>query len=250
MSFLKKIGLAIFTAFYAVLFVALLAVIWCLTIVLWLHKGDSRKRFASRVGGIWGKILIASTGSRVRICGKENIPHNAQNIVYIVNHQSLLDIPLILGYVDWRVKFVARANLFSLPILGNWIKAMGSIPVSRRVSREELQQFKKVSENLANGDVMVIFPEGTRSYDGSFGKFHKTAFRPMLTALSTIVPVLIWGTYKILPRGKRYVTPTKVLLFVGKPMRWEEYGTLTPAELTEKMAEHFNEMKRTAFDSN
>jgi len=189
------------------------------------------------------RIIVLFTGSSVRVRGKENLPHAGGNIVYAVNHQGYFDIPLMLGWVDRTAIFVAREDLMRVPALGLWMKLMGCIFISRKASREELRKFESISDVLRAGARIIIFPEGTRSHNGEFGEFHTASFRPSKTAQSLIVPVLIWGSHKILPRGARIFTPTRVNIAFAEPIAYSEYGTLSPIELVARFKQSLDEMK-------
>ncbi len=244
MKHIKKILLSILTIYYIVVF--LLVTVPPMLFIPFIYIFDKifrGRRFISLTMKIISKFVVWGTFSIVKVVGKNNIPRSDENIVYIANHQGLFDIPLILGWVDRRTRFVARENLFSVPILGIWMKMMSCIAISRRASREELRRFDDISKILSNGAVLAIFPEGTRSIDGSFGKIHTSSFRPARIAKSTIVPILVWGSYKILPKGVKTIHPTKVEIVVGDPIEFEKYSSNTPKELAENILARFNTMK-------
>lgn len=245
MLYVRKILRSLFTACYAIAF--FIITLLCLPIVPLARLLDGifkTRLFIPITAHLWGRIVVRLTLSPVRIIGQENIPNEKSNVEYIVNHQGFFDIPLLLGFVDCRIRFVARENLFNVPLLGIFMKSLGCVAIGRRISKGELKKFEQISQLLASGGVMAIFPEGTRSRDGTFGKFHTSAFRPARIAHSTIVPVLIWGSHRILPRGKKTVSPTKITIVIGNAITHEDYVNTAPKELAEKMADELKKMKR------
>lgn len=244
MKHIAKIFQYILTGFYAV-FLALLFVFPIVLIpVAWLFERIFKSRkIISMITTMWGKLAVWGTLSRVRTYGRENLPRGEENVVYVVNHQGFFDIPLVLGWIDGRIRFIARENLFSVPVLGLWMKFIGCIPISRKASRDELRRFEGISNVLSSGAVLAIFPEGTRSFDGTFGKFHTSAFRPARIAKSTIVPVLLWGSHKILPRGGKIIRPTGVKICIDEPIRFEKYSETSPKELADIILKKFQIMK-------
>ncbi|MCD6595027.1 1-acyl-sn-glycerol-3-phosphate acyltransferase [bacterium] len=231
----QKILLSIFTVLYVLIYIPFFIAIFLPLPLIWATRifGQSfHRKMVSIVPKIWGKITIYLTLSPVKIIGRENIPKSAGNVVYIVNHQSFFDIPILLGWVDNRIRFVAKAELFKIPILGQWMKLMNCVPVSRKVSREELKKFNKIAQYLSSGGIIVVFPEGTRSADGSLQKFHPSSFRPARNAKSKIVPVRIIGSFKLFPRNRKYIKPSRIIVEIGKPVELAEYSNMTPAQLS------------------
>lgn len=244
MKYMKKTLLLMFTVYYAVLF--LIIIILPILLIPFIYIFDKilcGRKFISLTMKFMSKLVVWGTFSIVKVVGRSELPHSGGNIVFVVNHQSYFDIPLILGWVDSRTRFVARENLFSVPILGIWMKMMRCIPISRKASREELRRFDDISKVLIDGAIITVFPEGTRSVDGSFGKIHTSAFRPARIAKSVIVPIFLWGSHKILPRRKRTIRPTKVKIVIGEPIEFEKYSSSAPKELAEQILARFNKMK-------
>ena len=233
---IREILSSIFTVLYAIIYIAVIISIIVFFPFVWATRifgESSRRKVTSIVTKLWGKITIYLTFSSVKVIGKENIPKSAGNVIYIVNHQSFFDIPILLGWVDSRISFVAKASLFKIPILGQWMKLMSCVSVSRKVSREELKKFDEVARYLSSGGVIAIFPEGTRSSDGSLGKFHPSSFRPARKAKSKIVPVRIVGSFNLFPRNRKYILPSKILVKIGEPVDYEKYSDMTSAEMNE-----------------
>ncbi len=236
----------LFTLVYGVLFVSVFvlsaALIPLLSAASVLGK-KTAKKLSRAVVRLWARFVVKTTLSPVGLVGGENIPKGAGNVVYIVNHQSYFDIPILLGWVDSRIRFVAREDLFSIPILGAWMRFLGCVPVSRRVSRSELRRFEDIACALSEGGVFAVFPEGTRTNDGELGRFHPSAFRPARRSGATIVPVLLWGSHRIMPKGRKTISPSRVFVVVGEPIEPAEYANTAPAKLAKTLRKTIEELK-------
>ena len=134
------------------------------------------------------------------------------------NHQSLLDILILLAYLPIDLRFIAKTELYSIPLLGWFIRTAGHIRVDRARVGSGFTSLKKAVEYLTNNISVVIFPEGTRSHDGTLGRFKGGAIFATIESAAPIQPVAISGSYNILPRGHIYFRPTTVKLTIGKPI--------------------------------
>ncbi len=183
------------------------------------------------------KFMIFATCSSVKIYGMENIPRDRSNILYIANHQSYFDIIIIYGFIDRYARFIAREDLFHVPMLGLWMKALGAISISRSISRDEIKKFSYIAEELKNGAVMVMFPEGTRSLNGSLGQFYTSSFRSGRKACSKMIPMRIWNSKRILPRGSYLIRPAKVKIVIGEVIDPKDYEKAKSSEFAEMIRE-------------
>jgi 1-acyl-sn-glycerol-3-phosphate acyltransferase len=147
-----------------------------------------------RTGRLLFRILFY-TFYRLRVFGTENVPAEG-GVVLCANHTSLLDPPLLGTPLHRMVHFMAKAELFDVPILGFLISKVGAFPVKRGgVSKESIRLSLSF---LKEGRMMGIFPEGTRSNAGGMGK--KGAASLALKSGATVVPVAIIGSYSLFRR--------------------------------------------------
>jgi 1-acyl-sn-glycerol-3-phosphate acyltransferase len=163
-----------------------------------------------RTGRFLFRILFY-TFYRLRVVGRENVPLTG-GVVLCANHTSLLDPPLLGTPLHRKVHFMAKAELFDVPILGTLISKVGAFPVKRGgVSKESIRLSLSL---LKEGSVMGIFPEGTRSNAGGMGK--KGAASLALKSGSTVVPVAIIGSYSLFRRMTIvYGQPVDLIPFAG-----------------------------------
>lgn len=140
----------------------------------------------------WFRVCL-----RGRVTGLENIPPGGA--VIAPNHQSFWDIPLIAVSVPRRVHFMAKEELFRVPVFGALIRSLLAFPVRR--GAPDRTAIRYAVERLQEGDLVVIFPEGTRSKSGRLGKFESGAAMIALKAGVPMVPAGICGTDRIFRNG-------------------------------------------------
>ena len=141
---------------------------------------------------IWFRLIL-----RCRITGLENIP--TTGAVLAPNHQSFWDIPLIAVMVSRRVHFMAKEELFRVPVFGAIIRSLLAFPVKR--GAPDRTAIRYAIEKLQEGDLVVVFPEGTRSKTGELGPFAPGAALIAMKAGVPMVPVALIGTNRILRNG-------------------------------------------------
>jgi len=165
---------------------------------------------------LWGlALIIFKVSFRIKIRGKGNIPSKGP-VVLASNHLSYLD-PIVLGLVTpRRMNFMAKEELFKNSLFRLLITQLGAFPLKRE--RWDRSAYHRALAVLKGGGVLILFPEGTRSRDGKLGHLREGAVRIALRAGVPLVPVVIGGTDKIIPRGKRIIRLGKIKVQVGKPL--------------------------------
>jgi 1-acyl-sn-glycerol-3-phosphate acyltransferase len=138
--------------------------------------------------------------------------------IFACNHQSQFDIPVLHGFLGHDFRWLAKKELFQVPIWGAAMRAAGYIAIDSSQGREALRSLSAAAAEVAAGKSVVIFPEGTRSPDGRLGDFKAGGMQLAIKAGVPIVPVAIKGTHRVLPKGKLLVTPGEVTVRVGAPM--------------------------------
>ncbi len=149
---------------------------------------------------LWGRIGLAMAGVRLRMKGLENIPAD-RPVIFMANHQSNFDILALLAGIPGQFRWLAKAELFRIPLFGPAMRQAGYIPVERGDRRDSLESMKAVASRIAAGASVIIFPEGTRTEDGSLRPFKKGGFLVALQSGVEIVPVAIRGSFSIMPKG-------------------------------------------------
>lgn len=164
----------------------------------------------------WGRTTVISTGSTVSVSGTEKIP-DTPSICYISNHQGMFDIPLVLGFIESPSGFIAKQELFKIPVLSWWMHEIPCVFIDRASARKAMESFTKSAEVIKSGHPMVIFPEGTRSRGNALGSFHLGSFKLPVMANATIVPIAIKDTWKVYEID-RQIHPVNLKLKVLDPI--------------------------------
>ncbi len=163
-------------------------------------------------------IFLLKVFFGLRVSGLSNVPVNA-GFILASNHTSNLD-PMILGAACNRpLNFMAKEDLFRIPVFGRLIPIVGAFPVKR--DYVDISAIREAISRLKKGRALVIFPEGTRSQNRE-----NTQGQPGIGLLSNksncaILPAFISGADKALPRGSKLIRPAKISVRFGKPMRFE-----------------------------
>lgn len=191
-----------------------------------------------QVGVLWCRHLLACGGVSIEVDGLEKMDRN-KNYIVVGNHQSHLDVHSLIESLPLHLVFIAKKELFQMPFLGWGMKALGHIAIDRSSARSARDSFMAATERLkeSKNESLVIFPEGTRSLDGSIGAFKQGSFTlPMETGLP-ILPVAISGTYQALPKGKIMMRPAKVTIRIGDPIDSEYYTGFEKGGLSQYVRE-------------
>jgi 1-acyl-sn-glycerol-3-phosphate acyltransferase len=159
----------------------------------------------------WGMVACAAgvraAGIRVIVEGRENLPVN-ESCIFMCNHCSNVDPPIVLPVLPGRSSVFLKKALMKIPLLGTAMRMGKYIPVSRGHSREEaMASVRAAKDALESGLNVFVFPEGTRSPDGTLGQFRKGAFFLAADTGAPIVPMLVLGTRAIQPKGTLKISP-------------------------------------------
>jgi 1-acyl-sn-glycerol-3-phosphate acyltransferase len=174
-------------------------------------------RLNHRIAGLWGKVALWADLVRVKVEGLENVPGQGP-YVFMSNHQGSYDIFALLGYLPFQFKYLAKKEIFSIPILGWAMKATGYISIDREGTRETVKAMNNAAEKIRAGLSVLIFPEGSRSPDGSIQPFKKGGFTLAIKSQVPIVPVAIAGSADIIPKGKLTVYPGAISIRIDRPV--------------------------------
>ena len=187
-------------------------------------KGESDKKaeYIHKITTKWAKFIMKLSGAKIDIIGLENIPKD-KTILFVSNHQSDFDIPLLMSCLDVPKGFIAKKELESWPIINTWMKHLNCIFMDRTSLRKSAQSIVEGIKILKSGYSMVIFPEGTRSRGGEIAEFKKGRLKIATKAKDVpIVPLTIEGTYNALE--KNGLNSAKVKLVIDKPIYIKDYS--------------------------
>lgn len=173
------------------------------------------EREVRRLAVAWARWVVSLCGARVAVDGLWRMPPGGA--VIASNHQSLLDIPVILETFPERdLVFVAKQGLHEVPLFGKSIRRIGTVFVDRENPRAALSAVREAAKAAAAGKTVVVFPEGTRSEDGSVGPFKPGAFSIAERAGVPVCLIAVSGTGNRTPKGTLRAAPGSVSLEVVK----------------------------------
>ena len=166
---------------------------------------------------IWGNINLWAAGVKVNISGLENLDGSGPYI-FVSNHQGWFDIFAALGKLPVRFSWLAKVELFRIPILGLAMSRAGYIPIDRNDHRKAMTSMHRAAEIIRGGTSVFIFPEGTRSEDGVIKDFKKGAFMLAAKSQQPVVPISISGSYRILLKNDWKIHPGEIGFAIGRPI--------------------------------
>ena len=196
------------------------------------------------VSRAWAKMLLAIAGVKVRVSGLEHIrPH--QNYLFIGNHLSLMDTPVILPNIPKHFLFMVNVRFVKLPFLGTHLRRSGHIGIDSSDTRASLRALNEAAKRIAAGNLSVlVFPEGSRSRDGKLQEFKEGAALIALKAGVPILPFIIRGTREILPVGSVHLRGGVVDFVIGEPIHIEGFTIKDRERLNSTMRARLVEMQQ------
>lgn len=178
-------------------------------------------------------IFLKDAGVELNVCGLENIPDGP--VLFVCNHQSNMDIPVIMYSIDRPKGFIAKKELEKMPILKDWMIFVKAIFIDRDHPKKAMAGILQGIKQLKEGYSMVVFPEGTRSRCSKMGEFKSGSFKLATKSKVPIVPLTIDGTYKIMEGNHYFIKPGKVNLYIHKPIYTNNLSKEDMLELPHKV---------------
>ena len=201
--------------FYTVLFLSTV-ILGSTAIVVSFVTGKAN--WAHVLSRFWSNVNLLAAGVKVRLKGLENLDPG-QSYVFLSNHQSGFDILTLSGKLPVQFRWLAKEELFRIPIFGPAMRASGYIPIDRGDRRKALESLNQAAARVQNGTSIAIFPEGTRSPDGVMREFKKGGFILAIKSQQPIAPITISGSYRVLPkRGDWMIHPGTIEVTIGRPI--------------------------------
>lgn len=212
--------------------------------ILRLFSKSGSEKLAEKVARLWGRSLLFFSGSRVEVLGMEHIPKEGP-VIFISNHQSNFDIPLILGHFNRPMGFLSKIEMRSVPIVGRWMTHLHCVFMDRSNPRESLKAIGKAAETVKEGHALCIFPEGTRSGSGTVEEFKSGAFKIQTKSEAPVLPIAIEGTFRIQGKDSWRVNPSRVTVSILELMDFKEFSPRDTAAMAEALREKIgDELKR------
>lgn len=216
--------------------VLILSTVGLSTFVFILYPFYRNPNLMHSIQKLWARIFLISSG--VKVIVKTKSPELKGPFVIMSNHQSALDIFVLLASLPFPFRFVAKRELFLIPFLGWAMRCVGHIRIDRENLRESMKALEEAAERVKSGLSILIFPEGTRSETGRLLPFKRGAFHILRLVSCPVLPVGIYGTNSIMPRGT-YIPRRKgeVYVSIGEPLNLSEFWTKEKERVIETVKE-------------
>lgn len=172
---------------------------------------------------IWSRLTCVLFLMRVRVEGRENI-EKGQSYVFVANHQGAYDIWAIYGYLNHNFRWLMKKSLQKIFAVGQACSTAGQVFVDDSSIAGIKETITDAEKTLRNGMSLVIFPEGSRSWDGRMIPFKRGAFMLAAEFKLPVVPVTIDGSFTAMPRSTYNMTPTTIRVVIHKPIWPGERG--------------------------
>ncbi|OQA17200.1 MAG: 1-acyl-sn-glycerol-3-phosphate acyltransferase [bacterium ADurb.Bin363] len=180
----------------------------------------------------WGKGCVWGAGIKLSVSGLSNI-NGKGPFIFASNHQSYLDIWVLLTILPVSFRFVAKKSLFSWPFIGWHLQRSGQIPIDRSKTTAGARSLIEAVKRVKDGTNIVIFPEGSRSEKNTLGEFKKGAFFLAAKTGVPLIPIILKNTATLFPNTGLFVYPGTVEAIILPPIDTTEFGPKKVEELME-----------------
>jgi 1-acyl-sn-glycerol-3-phosphate acyltransferase len=181
----------------------------------WFDGSGNRSHGIAR---FWSRMLLRTAGVRVVAEGLDRLPADGA-FVYVSNHLSLADTPLMAGWLPTSFRFLAKESLMKVPIIGGHLRRGGHIPVERNDARAAVRSLARAEKLLRDARVSIlVFAEGTRSQGGDLQAFKAGAAHLAIKSGAPVVPIAVYGTADVMPKGRKLLRPGVIRLLAGDPI--------------------------------
>jgi 1-acyl-sn-glycerol-3-phosphate acyltransferase len=171
---------------------------------------DRRGRFAHRCAQWWSRAILGTTG--VTIDRRGSLPASDTGCVFVANHSSFYDIPILFAAIPRQLRIVAKAALGRLPFIGWHLRWAGHLLIDRQHPGAGV--LKRMRRMTAQEASLIVFPEGSRTIDGQLLRFKGGVFLLAIESGVPIVPISISGSRTVMPKGRFMVHPARVRVTV------------------------------------
>ena len=187
------------------------------------------------------KLLFKILFIKVQSEGAENVGLD-KTYLFMSNHESLFDIPLLEAYVPVFVRGVEALRQFKWPVYGWAIRLAGNIPIDRKNIHASIKSMKVTEMALKKGKSIIVLPEGHRTLDGQLGPFKKLPFHLAKQANVPIIPIGLSGLFELKHKGSWLIRPRPVKIKFGSPIPPEQIQSLSTEELRDRVRDEIQDL--------
>jgi 1-acyl-sn-glycerol-3-phosphate acyltransferase len=193
---------------------------------------DRAGRFAHRCAQWWGSAILRTTGVVVERAGA-NLPPVTASCIFVANHSSFYDIPVIFATLPHQLRLMAKATLGHVPFIGWHLRWSGHLLVNRKKPGAAI--FKRMQRLTTQGASLLVFPEASRTRDGRVRKFKGGIFLLAIETTWPVVPLSIVGSRDVMPAGRLMTCPGRVTLVIHEPIPTSHLSRADARALAERV---------------
>ncbi len=179
----------------------------------------------------WSRLVFLSMGKKLRVHGRQNVLKDKRYIL-LANHSSLFDILAIVAFYP-GVSWFGREHLLKIPVFGRVLKMINYVPMKATDLRNTREMIANITDS-SKGNTVAIFPEGTRTLDGSINNFKKGFLHVLRATELSILPVTLNGFYHFKPKGRFYINfRSRLGVVIHPPIHSEDLDTKSDREIVD-----------------
>jgi len=209
-----------------IIFMTILYTIWaCGKTIFGSYLIKNNRLFIDQLMKNWAVRVMSLINVETKVLGRENLPIDGKRpVIVMCNHSSLFDIPVAILALNTTFRFIAKKELFKIPIFGHAMKKGEIISIDRQNHRQAMKDLQKAKEKMLDGVTLWIAPEGTTTHDGKLAKFKKGGFHVAIDTSALIVPIVLKDIYQIQADYQLDIYPNQELeVEICKPVDASEF---------------------------
>jgi 1-acyl-sn-glycerol-3-phosphate acyltransferase len=206
-------------------------VLGCVSLVISFFDTTGERQ--QNIARLWSRMILWTVGASVQVEGLDKIDISKPQ-VYVVNHLSAFDIPVLYTHLPFQFRILAKKELFRYPFMGWHLRRSGQIPVVLENPKASVRSLNLAVAAIRKGNSLVIFPEGGRSPNGQLQPFMGGAFYAAVKAQVDVIPIVLIGTYEMLKMNSYHIKPGPIQMVVGSPLSTVGMSTRDIAKITER----------------
>lgn len=177
-----------------------------------------RYKIARGIARFASNAFFTLSSAKIKVTGLDNIPQSGEAVLFVGNHKSYIDIPLLIKYIPFPLAFIAKVDLKKAPFISQVMILLGCLFMDRGDVRQSLVIIKEGVNKLKRGESLLIFPEGTRSKTDTLLPFKQGSLKLAEKSNVLIIPFALKGTEELFGNHGFRVTPSNVWLTFGQPI--------------------------------
>lgn len=210
-------------------------------IAIVMHLLFDSKKIDDTLIMAWGRLCCWMSGVRVHVIGLDLIPNDG--CLFLFNHSSFFDVFALAGYIP-GIRFGAKAELFKIPIFGQTMKILGTLPIARGNRQEVYKVYEEAKSRFENGEMFALSPEGGRFHGPELAPFKAGPFVFAMSAQVPVTPVVILGATEVLPKGAVLFNKnhwnSKIELHILAPIQTRDFSLDNRADLQKAVYQKMN----------